>query len=66
MPANKSTRVLTMNAIRVFQKYSATNKEVENAIGKAINKASSEQSPDNKQQSSVLFLTLSRIPFRGD
>jgi len=42
IPANKSTRVLTTEAMRVFRKYSATNKDVENAIGKAINKASTE------------------------
>ena len=42
IPANKSTRVLTTDAIRVFRKYSATNKDVEKANGKAIIKASTD------------------------
>ena len=42
MPANKSTKVLTMEAMRVFRKYSPMNSEVEKAIGKAMIKASIE------------------------
>lgn len=42
MPANRSTKVLTMEAMRVLRKYSPMNSDVEKAIGKEMISASIE------------------------